>query len=134
MLVARSSDVFQVKLTGRLSSSSAQDLNRRIRDSRQGDDGVQYVILDATHLQHIPISTIEQLMGYERRWRELDVVTLWVGLTPYLANLLALAGWYGETLPAFVDLATALRVVSSAAQLPVGRARDQLMAWGDMRH
>jgi hypothetical protein len=69
----------------------------------------------------------------ERLWRQEGVVVLWVGLSPYLANVLLLAS-SGERIPSLPDLETALDAVGRMAGLPPTVARERLEAWDIMRH
>jgi hypothetical protein len=100
----------------------------------RSEAGPTFVLLDASHLEHIPLPVIDLLHRRVVQWGGYDTVALWVGLSPYLANLLVLA-WFGEdSLPAFSDLRSALRAVRAAQDLPSGLARGRLSAEGGLRH
>jgi hypothetical protein len=79
------------------------------------------VLLDATHLAQFSQEVAQQLLHEEYRWRGEGIVTLWLGLSLYMANLLS-------------DLDTALVAVDSVAGLPATAARARLQAWDIMRH
>ena len=125
--------VFEIKLTGRLSRATVNRIHRTILGVGP-TDGPTFLILDASHLGHIPLDVAEQLQEMERLWRRRDVVTLWSGLSPYLANLLVLASSSCDLFPAFVDPEAAMRAVRAVASDAVGRARLRLDAWGGLRH
>lgn len=92
-----------IRLTGCLGSRTLTELDRRVRDHlRPGR--THLLALDATELQHIPMKVVEELAVHERRWRSLGVVAVWVGLHPYLADLLVLACGPDQLLPAVSDL------------------------------
>jgi hypothetical protein len=129
----RDGRVLHVKLTGRLSKHTVQRVHRALL-SLGPTDGPSFLLLDSSHLRHIPMDAAAWLQECERVWRGLDAVTLWCGLTPYLANLLVLASFHSEPLPAFSDVAAAMRAVRAVAGDTAGTARLRLSAWGGLRH
>ena len=133
MSCRRDCRVLHVKLTGRLSKHTVQRVHRALL-ALGPTDGPSFLILDSTHLRHIPMDAAAILQERERVWRGLDAVTLWCGLTPYLANLLVLASFHSEPLPAFPDVAAAMRAVRAVAGDTAGTARLRLSAWGGFRH
>lgn len=129
----REGRVLHVKLTGRLSKSTVQRVHRALI-ALGPTDGPSFLLLDSSNLRHIPMDAAAVLQERERMWRGLDVVTLWCGLTPYLANLLVLASFHTEPMTAFVDVAAAMRAVRAVASDTAGTARLRLSAWGGLRH
>lgn len=133
LLRQRDPNVIHVKLTGCLRPDTVEGLHRRVPRYRS-ETGPTFVLLDASHLEHIPLPVIEALHHRVAQWSGYDTVALWVGLSPYLANLLVLA-WFGEDfLPTFADLRSALRAVRATKDLPSGLARGRLAAEGGLRH
>lgn len=133
VILPRGGRILQVRLTGVLSEERLRALQGSLRAQRDGMDGVQYVLLDATRLLHLPVAVAMALYRSEQLWRQEGCVVLWVGLSPYLANLLLLAS-SGERIPSLPDLETAFDAVGRMAGLPPSVARERLEAWDIMRH
>ena len=133
LLAERAPRVLQAKLTGRLSNLTVEHLQERVMGSSRGDLPT-FLLLDATHLEHVPVSVLAALREREATWRRRGVVSLWIGLSPYLANLLVLAWWGEDMPPVFDDLSTAWRAIGAVEGLPSGTARGRLLAWGDIGH
>ena len=110
LLTRHERGIVHVKLTGRLSSRTLRDLEARLArlDARTSP---VFLVLDASHLQHIPVEVALQVAERERRWRKRGVVALWIGLSRYLANLLVLACRSDEQLPVLPDLGTARALI-----------------------
>lgn len=103
LLTQQRGQLVHVRLTGCLSSRTLVEIDRRLRD-RLRPGTTHLLALDATDLQHIPMSVVEDLAQHERRWRSLGIVAVWVGLHSYLADLLVLACGPDQHLPAVADL------------------------------
>ena len=133
IILPRGGGVLHVRLTGVLTHERFAELRAGLQARRRDGAEARFVVLDATHLLHLSVAVAMELAEAERRWRQEGAVVLWVGLSPYLANLLLLSGG-GARIPLLPDLATALGAVSRMSGLPSSLARERLEAWDIMRH
>jgi hypothetical protein len=133
LILPRGGRVQQVRLTGVLSEERLGELDACLVAVPTPSGAGTFVLLDATQLIHMPLGVALGLSERERRWRSRGIVAVWVGLSPYLANLLLLAT-AGEGLPSLPDMPTALDAVEAMAGLPPALARERLEAWDTMRH
>lgn len=119
--------ILHVTLTGHLSLHTLRELDGRLAVSAV-TAATSFLVLDASHLQHIPLDVAERLVERERRWRGRGVVALWIGLSRYLANLLVLACRSEDQLPVLSDLATAREWTRGlqGVSAPVARARLEM--------
>jgi anti-anti-sigma regulatory factor len=117
--------LLHVRLTGRLSGRTLLELDHRVgANVRPGRTTL--LALDATELQHIPLAVAEELAARERRWRAVGVVACWVGLNPYLADLLVLACGPDQHLPAVEDLDALEPLLADVADQPASVVRGWL--------
>lgn len=117
--------LLHVRLTGRLSTRTLGELDRRVGVAiRPGRTMV--LALDAAELQHIPLAVAEELAARERRWRSMGVVACWVGLNPYLADLLVLACGPDQHLPAVTGFDALEPLLVDVAELPASVVRGWL--------
>ncbi len=133
VILPRAKGVLHVRLTGLLSPERIQDLRMSLSACRQRDGSTTFVLLDATHLAQFSQEVAQQLLHEEYRWRSEGIVTLWLGLSLYMANLLVLVG-SDHKISLLSDLETALVAVDSVAGLPAAAAHARLQAWDIMRH
>jgi len=133
LILPRGGRVHQVHLTGVLSEDRLRELEASLVATPVAAGSTSFVLLDAGHLIHMPLAVALGLSERERRWRSRGIVAVWVGLSPYLANVLLLAT-AGEGLPSLPDMTTALDAVEIMAGLPPAVARERLEAWDTMRH
>lgn len=121
------------RLTGRLSSRTLQEIDRRILSGLSAQT-THFLVLDASQLQHIPVSVARELAELELRWRQRGIVALWVALNPYLANVLVFACGHEQHLPALVDVDAAREIVARVADRPPSVARGWLEAHSTLVH
>ena len=121
------------RLTGRLGSRTLQELDRRLHRGLSPAH-THFLVLDATQLQHIPVSVAGELAELEARWRQRGIVAFWVALNPYLEDLLVFACGHEHHLPALADVDTARAVVARVADRPPSVARGWLEAHSDLVH
>jgi len=133
VILPRDNGVLHVRLTGLLSAERIRDLRVSLSACRRRDGSTTFVLLDATHLVQFSQEVAQQLLHEEYRWRSEGIVTLWLGLSLYMANLLVLVG-SDHKISLLSDLGTALVAVDSVAGLPAAAARARLQAWDIMRH
>ena len=88
-----------------LSLPTVKQIDRLVGDVASPQARI-FVLLDASTLTHIPLHVASHLLLGERIWRRKGVCAFWVGLSPYLTDLLALAAGT-EQLPSLPDLPTA---------------------------
>ena len=119
------------RLTGRLSSRTLRELDRRLLRGLS-PRCTHFLLLDATQLQHIPVSVANELAEFEARWRQRGVVAVWVALNPYLANLLVLACGHEHHLPAMADVDTACEAIAQVSDRPPSVARGWLEGHSDL--
>ncbi len=133
VILPRADGVLHVRLTGLLSPERIQELRASLRAYRREASLTSFVLLDATHVIQFSAEIAQQLLQEEYRWRSEGIVTLWLGLSLYMANLLVLVG-SDHHISLLSDLETALVAVDSVANLPSTAARARLQAWDIMRH
>ena len=133
VILPRADGVLHVRLTGLLSPERIQELRTSLRAYRRDASRATFVLLDATHMVQFSTEIAQQLLQEEYRWRSEGVVTLWLGLSLYMANLLVLVG-SDQHISLLSDLETALVAVEMVANLPSAVARARLQAWDIMRH
>jgi hypothetical protein len=96
-------------------------------------DGPRFLLLDGSHLHHIPLDVAESLLAWDESCRACDVVPLWTGLSPYLRDILSLAHGADDGMPGFPQLEDALKAVQAVSADSAAMARLRLGAWGDGR-
>jgi len=133
VVLPRAGRILQVRLTGVLTDERLRALQGSLRAQWDEENVARFVLLDASQLLHLPVAVAMGLYRAELRWRQEGAVVLWVGLSPYLANVLLLAS-SGERIPSLPDLETAFDAVGRMAGLPPTVARERLEAWDIMRH
>lgn len=133
LLTRRPPHWIHARLTGRLSSRTLQELDRRLLGGLS-PRRTHFLLLDATQLQHIPVSVAHELVELEQRWRMRGVVAVWVALNPYLANLLVFACGHEHHLPALADVDTACEIIARVSDRPPSVARGWLEAHSDLVH
>lgn len=121
------------RLTGRLSSRTLRELDRRLLRGLS-QRSTHFLVLDATELQHIPVTVAHELAEYDARWRQRGVVAVWVGVNPYLAALLVLACGHEHHLPALPDVDAVRRAIAPVVDRPASVARGWLEAHSDLVH
>jgi hypothetical protein len=126
LLVRRNPQLLHAHLTGQLSLRTIQGIRRAV-DERASSTTTLFVVLDASLLEHIPLTTAHAIAELEPHWRALGVVAMWVGLNSYLANLLTLACGNEQQVPALVDWPTVERVVAEVKDWPAPVARGRLV-------
>ena len=133
LLTRRSGRLVHARLNGRLGTRTLAELDRRVlRDVEPGR--TLLLALDATELQHIPLEVAGDLAARERRWRSYGVVAFWVGLNPYLADLLVLACGHDQVLPAVADLESVSSLLDDADERPASTVRGWLEARSVLLH
>jgi len=123
-----------ITLTGCLTSATIAGVDRRLRWTGRPDAGTRFVVLDGSHLGHIPLDSATRLLSTVAGWRQRGWVVLAAGFSPYLANLLILACSGDELFPVFADLTTALDAAARVGAESPGIAQQRLSAWGGLRH
>jgi len=94
----------------------------------------RFVVLEGSHLRHIPLDTASLLLSTASGWRRRGWVVLGAGFSPYLANLLVLACSGDDLFPVFADLPAALEAAARVGGESPGTAQERLSAWGGLRH
>jgi hypothetical protein len=133
VLLRREPQILHAKLTGRLSTRTLDDLDRRL-DQVRSVGATTFLGLDARHLEHLPLQVARGLVRRERSWRAKGVVAVWIGLSRYVANLLLLAMASQEQLPAFDDFETFRSQIDCLFARPAAVARGQLEMVGALVH
>ncbi len=133
LILPRGESALQVRLTGVLTHDRLNELRTSLRARRRHDAAARFLLLDATWLRHVTVAAAMELAEAETQWKHEGTVVLWVGLSPYLANLLLLSG-LGSRIPLLPDLTTAIAAVRRMTHLPPTVARERLQAWDIMRH
>ena len=126
LLVRRNPQLLHVRLTGQLDPGTIHEI-RRIVEEPASSTTTQFVVLDASSLEHIPLIAAHAIAELEPQWRARGVVAVWVGLNSYLANLLALACGNDQQVPALADWPTVQRVVAEVKDRPAPVARGRLV-------
>ncbi|HEX9640452.1 MAG TPA: hypothetical protein VGB13_03990 [Candidatus Krumholzibacteria bacterium] len=129
ILVRRDSRTLHAILTGRLSEASLGCLHRAIQHLCPMD-GPRFLLLDGSHLHHIPLAVAEMLATWDERCCACDVVPLWTGLSPYLRDILSLAQGAEEGMPSFPRFGAALKALQAVSADSAAMARLRLGAWG----
>ncbi len=133
VLRRREGGVLHVALTGGLSLDTLTQLDRRVVGEAV-PASTQFLVLDATHLQHIPLEVARRLIEREREWRKWGVVAFWVGLSSYLTNLLVLAGGSESGPPALPDLDSVRPLLDRLVEGPASVARGRLEMCSSLVH
>lgn len=123
-----------ITLTGCLTTATIAGVDRRLRWHRRSDTDTRFVVLDGSHLRHIPLDAATRLLSSVADWRRRGWVVLAAGFSPYLANLLILACSGDELFPVFRDLPSALDAADRVGAESPGTAQQRLSAWGGLRH
>jgi hypothetical protein len=116
-----------------LNLGTIEALGSAVDEVRAGAATV-FVVLDATRLRHIPLASAQAITRLEPRWRDRGVVAMWVGLNPYLANLLTLACGNLQSVPALADWQTVERLVAEVKDRPAPVARGRLVTSSALVH
>jgi hypothetical protein len=93
-------------------------------------DGPRFLLLDGSHLRHIPLAVAESLATWDERCLAIDVVSMWTGLSPYLLDILSLAQGAEDGMPNFPRQGAALEAVQAVSADSAAMARLRLGAWG----
>ncbi len=133
VLLRREPQILHVKLTGRPSVRTLDDLDHRL-DQVRSAGATTFLVLDARHLEHLPLHVAREVVAREKRWRSRGVVGVWIGLSRYLANLLLLASPTEEQLPAFDDLEALREQIGCLFAGPATVARGRLEMVGSLFH
>lgn len=133
MLLRKEPQLLHAKLTGRLTVRTLDDLEERL-DAVRSAGVTTFLVLDAHHLRHLPLSVASEIVAREARWRSQGVVGVWIGLSRYLANLLLLACSSEEQLPAFADLDSLRHQLEALFEGPASVARDRLEMMSSLPH
>ena len=126
LLVRRNPQLLHVRLTGQLNLCTIREVRRTVEELASSTTTL-FVVLDATSLEHIPQIAAHAIADLEPYWRARGVVAVWVGLNPYLANLLTLACGNEQQVPALADWPTVQRVVAEVKDRPAPVARGRLV-------
>lgn len=129
ILVRRDARTLHAVLTGRLSEASLGRLHRAIQHLCP-TDGPRFLLLDGSHLRHIPLEVAQSLAAWDERCLANDVVTLWTGLSPYLSDILSLAQGAEDGIPRFPGQSAALEAMQAVCADTAALARLRLGAWG----
>lgn len=133
LLVRRNPQLLHIRLTGQFSIRTMRGIEREV--ARLASPSVTvFVALDATRLNHIPLHVARRLAGCEPVWRARGIVAIWVGLSPYLADLLTLACGNDQQVPALADWPTVQRVFAEVRDRPAPVARGRLMSSSALVH
>jgi anti-anti-sigma regulatory factor len=133
LLVRRNPRLLHARLTGRLEPRTVHGI-RRAASSFRRSDSTLLLILDATALAHISLAAARSLAELEPALRDEGIVAAWVGLNPYLADLLRLACGNEQQVPALKDWPTVQRVFAEVMDRPAPVARGRLVAISSLVH
>lgn len=126
LLVRRDPQLLHARLTGLLGERTIEGIRRAAL--RQASPATTLVlVLDASALDHIPLSAARRIAALEPEWRSRGIVAVWVGLNSYLANLLCLACGNDQQVPALADWRTVQRVFAEVQDRPAPVARGRLV-------
>jgi hypothetical protein len=133
VLVRRNPQLLHARLTGQLSRRTIEQIRAAAWDQKS-PTGTQFVVLDASNLEHIPLSAAREMDRLEPQWREAGIVAVWIGLNPYLANLLTLACGNDQRVPALEDWSSVQRVFAEVRDRPAPLARGRLLTSSALVH
>lgn len=133
VLVRRSPQLLHARLTGQLSRRTLEQI-RRAAVGQASSTATLFVVLDATSLEHIPLSAARSVSELEPRLRAHGIVVLWAGLNKYLANLLMLACGNDQQVPALADWSTVQSVLAEVLDRPAPVARGRLLSSSALVH
>lgn len=126
LLVRRDPQLLHARLTGRLTPRTIDSILRAALEAATPTSTL-FLVLDASALDHIPISVAQRIAALEPEWRMRGIVAVWVGLNPYLADLLRLACGNDQQVPALADWPTVQRVFAEVRDRPAPVARGRLV-------
>ena len=133
VLVRRNPQLLRARFTGQLSRRTIDQIRQAIEELAPSTT-TQFVVLDASLLEHIPLSAARSISELEPLWRARGIVAVWVGLNAYLANLLKLACGNEQQVPALADWRTVQRVIAEVSDRPAPVARGRLLSSSALVH
>lgn len=133
LLVRRDPQLLHARLTGRLAPRTIEGL-RRAALRQASPEQTLFLVLDATALDHIPLQAARRIAALEPHWRARGIVAVWVGLSPYLSNLLRLACGTDPQVPALEDWTAVQRVLAEVRDRPAPVAHGRLVTSSALVH
>lgn len=133
VLVRRNPQLLHARLTGQLSCRTVDQI-REATGAQASSTTTLFVVLDASSLEHIPVSAAHAIAELEPQWRARGIVAVWVGLSSYLANLLKLACGNEQQVPALANWNVVQRVIAEVRDRPAPVARGRLLSSSALVH
>jgi anti-anti-sigma regulatory factor len=133
VLVRRNPQLLHARLTGQLSRRTIEQMRAAVGEQASSTTTL-FVVLDASSLEHIPLSAARSISELEPQWRAQGVVAVWLGLNGYLANLLMLACGNEQQVPALADWNVVQRVIAEVSDRPAPVARGRLLSSSALVH